>query len=323
LANYLNNSFGLAKIKTAYEAGFSGFHLHRHLVLQGVNSIVVHPGSIEVASHNRVKTDKRDAQKIAGQLAAGRLRGIFVPTTKREEMRSLTRLRANVMKLRHQIGQQLKGLLFMHGQIEPDDDTVICKKWILEKQAEIETGVFSSDFKYSISQYAEQWIQLTDRVKGIELRIKTQGEEDCTLQALYESVPGIGPVHARQLANELGDMKQFHNEKQLFSFLGLTPSEHSSGEHTRQGHITRQGNPALRKIFIETAWFAIREDESLKEIFDRISVRRGRKRAIVGIARRLAGRIRGCVLRGEFYEIRPAQEARLLQKKARPRTVIQ
>ena len=102
-------------------------------------------------------------------------------------------------------------------------------------------------------------------------------------------------------------MKQFHNEKKLFSFTGLTPSEHSSGEHTRLGHISRQGNPILRGILIEAAWVAIKQDEGLDEIFQRIAKKSGKKRAIVGIARRLIGRIRSCVLTGALYQIMPIQ----------------
>ncbi|RDI36317.1 IS110 family RNA-guided transposase [Aquicella lusitana] len=315
LVSYLKNTFSGAVIKTAYEAGFSGFHLHRYLVSHGINNIVVHPGSIEVASRDRVKTDKRDALKIALQLSAGRLHGIFVPSQEREEKRSMTRLRTNILKLRHQVGQQFKGLLFTQGLIEVEDDTVICPRWLSQKLSEVEQGNYSNDFCYSVHQYAEQWMQLTKRMKEIEARLEIQANDEKSLQMIYESVPGIGPIHARQLANELGNMIQFKNEKQLFSFTGLTPSEHSSGEHTRQGHITRQGNSVLRRIFIEAAWIAITKDPSLKEIFNRLSNNRGKKRAIVGVARRLAGRIRSCVLTGALYEIKPTQEACSLQEK--------
>ena len=104
-------------------------------------------------------------------------------------------------------------------------------------------------------------------------------------------------------------MKQFRSEKKLFSYLGLTPSEHSSGEHTRQGHITRQGKSSLRKIFTEAAWIAIYQGHDLWKIFQRLSKSRGKKRAIVGIARRLAGRIRSCILTGALYQIKATQEA--------------
>lgn len=96
---------------------------------------------------------------------------------------------------------------------------------------------------------------------------------------------------------------------------GLTPSEHSSGEHTRQGHITRQGNSVLRKILIEAAWVAIYKDPSLEAIFNQLASKRGKKRAIVGIARRLIGRIRSCVLTGTLYEIKSTKEACSLQRR--------
>src|SRR3990167_2350576 len=80
ILSYLNNTFSGAKIYTVYEAGFSGFHLHRYLVSQGINNGVVHPGLIEVSSRDRVKTDKRDALKMATQLSVGRLNGIYVPS---------------------------------------------------------------------------------------------------------------------------------------------------------------------------------------------------------------------------------------------------
>jgi transposase len=308
LLRYLKNTFGSAKsIKTAYEAGFSGFYLHRYLLENGIDSIVIHPGSIEVSSRNRVKTDKRDALKIATQLSVGRLKGVFVPTLEREEKRSVTRLRLNIVKLKHQVGAEFKSLLFTQGLISMDDDTVLGQEWISNKLIEVDGKNYSEYFLYSLNQYAQQWSQLNNRLKEINKMIKRQANEEKGLQQIYESVPGIGPLFARELANELGDMKHFHNEKKLFSFTGLTPSEHSSGEHTRLGHITRQGNPILRGILIEAAWVAIKHDGGLEEIFQRIAKKGGKKRAIVGIARRLIGRIRSCVLAGTLYQIMPIQ----------------
>lgn len=313
LLRYLKNTFqNAAEINTAYEAGFSGFHLHRYLVVSGINNIVVHPGSIEVASRDCVKTDKRDALKIATQLASGRLRGNFVPSQDREEKRSVSRLRSALMRKRLRAGQQIKALLFTQGLIEGEDDTILCGRWLVEKLEEVKKAKFSEDFCFTLNHYAQQWQYLTQCVRDVEKRLKVQSQEDSGLQAIYESVPGIGPIHARQLANELGDMKQFKNEKRLFSYTGLTPSEHSSGEHVWQGHISRQGNPELRHILVEAAWVAIGKDPSLQEIMDKIAHTRGKKRAIVGIARRLIARIRSCVLNGAFYEIKPRQSKVLL-----------
>lgn len=321
LLSYLKNSFkNASKINTAYEASFSGFYLHRFLISYGIHNIVVNPSSIETAAKDRVKTDKRDALKIATQLAANRLRGIHIPDQAREERRSVTRLRSNILKMRHQAGQQLKSLLFTQGLIDMTDDAVINKRWIIKKLTEVKNTGHSEDFIYSITQYADQWIHLTEIIKEIEMKLKIQSTQDKILQLIYESVPGIGAIHGRQLANELGDMKHFKNEKQIFSYTGLTPSEYSSGENIRQGHITRQGNSILRKILIEAAWVAIKKDPSLENSFKRISAKRGKKIAIVGVARRLIGRIRSCVLTGSMYEIKSSKEACLLQSShARPR----
>lgn len=312
LLRYLKNTFHDAvSINTAYEAGFSGFHLHRCLVDGGINNIVVHPGSIEVASRDCVKTDKRDALKIATQLSVGRLHKNFVPSQNREEKRSVSRLRTALMRKRLRAGQQVKALLFTQGFIACDDDTTLCDKWLVEKLDEVSKANFSDDFCFTINHYASQWRYFNQCIKDVEKRLAMQALEDDGLQKIYQSVPGIGDIHARQLVNELGDMKQFKNEKKLFSYTGLTPSEHSSGERIWHGHITRQGNPMLRHILVEAAWVAITKDPNLKEIMDRISHTSGKKRAIVGIARRLIGRIRACVLSGTLYEIKPPPTKRL------------
>lgn len=303
LVKYLNNTFRGAEIKTAYEAGFSGFHLHRYLTSHGIESNVVHPGAIEVASRNRVKTDKRDALKIVKQFSDGRIKGIHIPSEAEEYQRSVTRLRTNILRLRTQVANKLKSLLFTQGLITKDDDKKVSRHWIDEKLTEIKSKVISNDFYYVANQYAEEWIQLTDRIKGINQQLALQAKADAGLQMIYESVPGIGLIHARELINELGDMKQFKNEKQLFSFTGLTPSECSSGEHTRHGHITRQGRAVFRKILVEAAWVAIKKDANLQEIYQRLSQHRGKKRAIVGIARRLIGRIRSCISKGSLYDV--------------------
>jgi transposase len=100
----------------------------------------------------------------------------------------------------------------------------------------------------------------------------------------------------------------------LFSYTGLTPSEYSSGEHIRQGHITRHGKPILRKILVQAAWRAIRLDTSLEEIFRRLSTKIGKKKAIIGVARRLIGRIHACFRTGELYRTTINQNDKLVRE---------
>jgi transposase len=101
----------------------------------------------------------------------------------------------------------------------------------------------------------------------------------------------------------LGDMTRFANERALFSYPGLTPSEYSSGTAIRRGHISRQGVSRLRHVLVETAWRALPRDPILQAMFERIAATRGKQRAIVAIARRLIGRIRACFRHGTTYAV--------------------
>ena len=102
-------------------------------------------------------------------------------------------------------------------------------------------------------------------------------------------------------------MSQFSSERDLFSYTGLTPSEYSSGEYVRRGHISRQGKPILRSVLVQCSWVAIGYDQNLKDDFDRIAAKQGAKRAIVAVARRLIGRLRACFRNGVLYEAKPIE----------------
>jgi len=314
LITYLNKRFGTGKIFTAYEAGFSGFHLHRALEEAGIKNIVVHAASIEV-SKDRVKTDKRDSLKIAAHLSHGKLTGINVPTVEREDFRSLTRLRDSFTREKTRFACKIKAILFQYGLMGPDDDKRVSLTWI-KKLSELET---TPGIKYAIQQHAEMWLTYDKKIKEIDVKVKEQAIQDQTIDVVYQSTPGVGPTSARALANELGDLQQFKNNKQLGSYIGLTPSEHSSGEHVRQGHITKQGKPILRKILVQVAWTAIRHDEELYSIYERISSRAGPKRAIIAIARIIICRIRACFRTNTLYTpkkvVKPKEEEALKMKK--------
>ena len=308
LITYIKNKFSNALIETAYEAGFSGFHLHRQLAEAGIKNHVIHVGSIEVATRDKVKTDKRDAKKIAEQLAAGRLKSIYIPSLEQECKRSTSRLRNNFVKLRHQVGQKIKSLLFTQGLISGEDDTVLSKSWLNKKVTQVKQLNYPTGYYYAIKRYAEQWLKFTDDLKVIKDELLAmQSEKELALLSIYKSVPGIGDINALKLKDELGDMGQFPNEKKLFNYLGFTPVEYSSGENIHQGHMSRQGRSVLRHIFIEAAWIAIYKDHNLLEVYQRLSKNRGGKRAIVGVARRLAGRLRACAQNGMLYEIKALQ----------------
>lgn len=300
VVRYLRKHFEGAKIHSVYEAGFCGFGLHRVLVGAGIDNIVVNPGSIEVAANNKVKTDRRDSQKQAEQLSRGALSGICIPTVEEELARTLTRTREQIVDQRARIATQIKSKLHYFGQMAFDDDRGITEKYLKA----LEARDFPETLSYCLGLLIAQWRFLTKQLEEVKKKLGDQAKGDGPAEKIYRSVPGVGPISSRVLSNELGDLvKRFPNERSLFSFTGLTPSEHSSGERIHKGHISRQGSSRIRKYLIEISWRAIEKDCALRKIFGRIAETRGKKRAIVAIARKLIGRIRACFQQGCVYRV--------------------
>lgn len=302
LIEQLKRYFPGARLHTVYEAGFSGYALHRLLEESGIKNIVVNPGSVETATRDRVKTDKRDAKKLAEQLSDNRLKSIYIPSAEEERLRLLTRLRATIVKDRARIACRIKSKLFQFGcNEEVIDDTPASIKWIKKLQGED----FPTELKYVIDYLCRQWLQLTLDLKEVNKELIKQSKanpELSGLEEIYRSTPGIGNLSAKELSRELGTLSQFSSNKHAYSFIGLTPSESSSGEKRRQGGISHCGRPRLRHLLIEVAWRCTARDAEMNKKFTELAYRRGKKRAIVAIARILIGRLRSCLMSGSFYQ---------------------
>ena len=299
LAASLLRGFPVATLHSAYEAGFSAFVLHRALTTAGITNIVVNPASVAVAAHEKVKTDRRDAKKLAIDLADGRLRGISVPTEEEELARLLPRTRAQIVEHRATLARQIKAKLHQFGLIAPTSRRLISTRYLREMAA----WALPSELRVSLTLLAEPWRFATRQRIEIRRLLREQATAQAALEQVYRSVPGIGAVVARTFATELGDMTRFAHERGLFRYTGLTPSEYASGPSVRRGHMSRQGSGRVRHLLIETAWRALPRDKVLQEIFDRIAATRGKKRAIVAIARRLTGRSRACFRQGTTYAV--------------------
>lgn len=287
VVSFIRKYFPDCEAQSCYEAGFSGFWLHRHLVGHGINNIVVNPASVEIESGNRVKTDKRDSLNLAKQLEAKRLRAIYIPSEEQENSRLLIRTREQLVRARTRARVQIRMKLHQFGLFPAGYSKVLTTKFAKELIAKVKEG----ELKIALNSLFSQWEHLNQEIKELEKKLRKQAKND-ELEVVYHSVPGIGGLLARVLSTELGDLSQFPNERTLFSYTGLTPCEYSSGDNVRRGHISRQGNSRLRHALTEAAWRAIRKDKQLREDFERIAKRRGKKRAIVAIARKLIGRVR-------------------------------
>jgi transposase len=298
LTQQFKKFFPEAEIHSVYEAGFSGFGLHRELSLGGIDNIVVHAAAVEVAAHNRVKTDKRDAKKLASQLEAKRLKGITVPSIEQEQGRLLSRTRVQLVKQCTAIKNQIRMKAHQFGLIDPEDKRAMSHKFV----AELLERSPCENFRVVVQAHHQIWKSLEEQIKHLTRELRQQASTDPNAPT-YRSAPGIGIHSARVLSNELSNMSSFANERQLFSYTGLTPSEHSSGESVKRGRITKQGNRHLRAILIEAAWRAIRQDPELNRFFNRLVPHTGKTKAIVAVARKLVGRIRAAFRKGELYTI--------------------
>lgn len=287
--SFVKKYFAESEVLTCYEAGFSGFWLHRALETSGISNIVVHAASIEVAANDRVKTDKRDSLKMAEQLSSGRLRGIRIPSIEEEKGRLVTRTREQLVKARQRVQIQIRMRLHQFGMFPRE-----IERAIQLKDVEDLLGKMDGELQLTIGTLFMQWKQLAAQIKSLEKEMRNRAKTDW-LVAIYRSVPGIGPLTSQILVRELGDMSQFRNERALFRFTGLTPGEYSSGLKVHRGCISRQGSARLRHVLVESAWVAIRKDEVLREVFVRISAKSNKKRAIVAVARKLVGRIRAAL----------------------------
>ena len=183
---YLKKRFGSGKIKTAYEAGFCGFHLHRALQAAGIENMVVHAAGIET-SNNRVKTDKRDSLKIAAHLSEGKLRCVYIPTVGQEDKRTVTRLRDTFCKERIRVGNQIKSLLFLHGLIPFDNKKKVSEKWIKQlSKIEMQSGV-----RFAVEKFVAMWLEFNEKIKEIDQEIKKQAIEESAIDLVYQAVSGI------------------------------------------------------------------------------------------------------------------------------------
>lgn len=238
-------------LRCCYEAGPCGYGLYRNMKKAKIDVAVIAPSLVPTQAGNRVKTDKRDAKKLAHFLRSGDLTPIFVPDEEAEALRDLERAREDAKNAQRTARQQLGKFLLRHDRRWPKSN------WSLEHLDWIGRQKF---------EHQAQQRVLTDYLKAVQdasLREKQLTEElaevvkESSLYPLIKALQafrGIRLITAVTIAAELADLKRFGSARQLMAFLGLVPSEHSSGESRRRGRITRTGNGHVRRVLIEAAW---------------------------------------------------------------------
>lgn len=244
---------GGAMVQVCYEAGACGYGVYRQLLGLGAECVVVAPSRIPRAPGERVKTDRRDAMKLARLLRAGELQGVWVPDEEYEAMRDLTRCRSDFKSQELKARQQLNGFVLRQGHRWPSNKT----RWTQAHYNWLESLKLAHPWQQVVLQeYIEAVRAASGRVTQLTEQIM-QALPQWSLAPVVDSLialRGLDKVAAITVLAELGDLSRFDSPKQLMAYLGLVPGERSSGKRRRQGAITLTGNGHARRMLVESAW---------------------------------------------------------------------
>src|SRR5437764_7317568 len=241
--------------RCCYEAGPTGFGLYRHLVARGIDCRVVAPGLVPQRPGDRVKTDPRDARKLARLLAGGLLESIHVPSPELEAARDLVRAREDARLDRMRDRHRLSKFCLRHGRMLPTSSwTVARRKWLSEQRFEFVAQQRTFD------TYVHAVDLVDARIEQLERALRETAEQEPwrALVARLRCLRGIDTLTALAIVAEIGDFARFKTAEELMAFVGLVPSERSSGQQRRQGSITKVGNSHVRRLLVESAWHARR-----------------------------------------------------------------
>jgi transposase len=243
---------GEAQLSFCYEAGPCGYGIHRQLSDLGWACQVVAPSLIPKKAGERVKTDRRDALSLARLHRAGELTAVWVPDGAQEALRDLTRAREDMKHLQRQAKQRLLAFLLRHGKRYDGKS-----KWTQAHARWLEGVKFDQATQQIVFQeYVDTVAALSKRLEALDGHLQSAASTSefwPVIEALM-ALRGVNLLTAATIMAEIGDLKRFASAPQLMAYLGVVPSEHSSGPNKTRGGITKTGNGHVRRVLVEAAW---------------------------------------------------------------------
>lgn len=235
-----------------YEAGPCGYVIHRQITQMGHDCVVVAPGLIPRKATDRVKTDRRDALSLARLHRAGELTPVWVPDADQEAMRDLTRAREDLKAIERTARQRLGAFLLRHGQVYHGKSRWTPAHFHWLERVKMPTPVQ----QIVLQEYVDTVMAAQRRVDALVEQMRL-ALDTWSLRPVVEALMalrGVKMITAMTVLAELGDITRFDSPSQLMAYLGLVPSEHSTGNTKRQGGITKTGNSHVRRVLVEAAW---------------------------------------------------------------------
>ena len=240
-----------AELHFAYEAGPCGYDIYRHLTKQGFTCIVVAPSLIPKKSGDRIKTDRRDAMSLARLYRAGELTSVYVPHEDDEAMRDLSRAREDAINAsrtaRQRLGAMLLRLGYRYHRRTMWNDSYF--RWLSTiKMPHPAQQIAFQEYIHAIVECGDRVDRLTEQIQKLipDWRLAP------VVRAL-QALRGVSLMVATTTIAEIGDLSRFANPRQLMAYLGVVPSEHSSGKKEKRGGITKTGNGHVRRALVEAA----------------------------------------------------------------------
>lgn len=306
LRAYLRNKFPDCRVKLIYEAGFSGFGLCDRLFEDGHECVVTPPHTVTEEKSNKKKNDRRDCRRLAKNLENNDYGVCHVPDKQRRDDRQISRnygqIHNDTVRVKNRIRRQLE----WHGLDKNFESGRWTDKQYMELPQKLAEMGLSESLMLTFTTWFEMLKQLREQKRALLKALTGLRKKERYKRAveILMSSPGIGPLTAIRLTLEWGDVSRFKRKEEFASFTGLIPSDFSTGEQERKGHITGQGNRGVRKWLIESAWVSIRKDPVMLEKFNRVVRSSGsKKKAIVAVARKLAIRLRALLIQDVEYQL--------------------
>ena len=291
-------------VACAYEAGACGYALQRQLEQEGVACQVVAPSLIPRKPGEHIKTDRRDAKKLGEMLRAGLLTEVHPPTPEEESVRDLCRCRQDARSDQMRARQRLSHLLLRRGWIYTEG-----KNWTHRHRAWLRNLRFEHVAEQAaFEDYLRAVELLEERLRGLEQKLEDVAKSETYAERVgwLRCFRGIDTVTAITILAELHNFGRFGSARQLMSYLGLVPKEHSSGDSTRRGGITKAGNAHVRRLLVETAWHYRLKPAVGIELRRR---REGQPAAIIALADRAQDRLHRRWCRLVFGRGKPTPKA--------------
>ena len=243
------------RLRVCYEAGPTGYTLYWQLAALGIQCAVIAPSLIPTKAGDRVKTDRKDAAKLARCYRAGDLTAVWIPDAATEALRDLVRAREvakqDQLRARHRVSK----FLLRHGRHRPDGMrawTIKHGQWLAQQHFALPTlQVVYEEYRATLGLLADRVARLE---RAIHTALATLAPAQQALVGALATLRGVQEVTAATLVSELGTLRRFATPRQLMGYAGLVPREHSSGSGIHRGAITKTGNAHLRRVLVEAAW---------------------------------------------------------------------